>query len=89
MSWLIIRCIDIIQHPHASLITPPFFCPNTVNLEIFTRILFSQIALRHICDAKNSRLEHGLHISVNDIVVLAFHKDLFSHMRSFTKIKPS
>ena len=39
---------------------------NTVNPEIFARILFSRKALRHICDAKHSRLGHDLSISVND-----------------------
>ena len=40
----------------------------TVNSEIFVRLLCSRIALKHICDFKNSR--HGdLPISVENRVV--------------------
>ena len=54
----------------------------TVNLEIFARILFSRIALKDIfVTLKDLRLEHDLHISVNDIVNSAFHKDFI-----FTKL---
>ena len=49
---------------------------NTVNSEIFERILFSQIALKDIfVTLKNSRLRHDLPISVNDRVILPFHED--------------
>ena len=62
--------------------------------EIFAKILFfANSVKRHICDAKNSRLGHDLYIAVNDRVISAFRKDFYfheiSHMRSFTKIKPS
>ena len=63
-----------------------------VNSKIIARILFSQIALRHICDVKNSRLWHDLPVSVNDRLILPFHKD-FIFMKlpicEGTKIKPS
>ena len=58
------------------------YLPLTVNLEIFARILFSRIALRHICDANYSRLGHDLHISVNERVISAFRKDFI-----FTKLR--
>ena len=48
---------------------------NTLNSEIFARILFSQIALRHICDVKNVRLWHDLPIPLNDKGISPFHKD--------------
>ena len=62
----------------------------TVNSEIFARIYFREKALSHICDVKNSRLEHGLPISVNNSDCaksrgFCFHET--SHMRSFAKIK--
>ena len=57
---------------------------HTVNPEIFARILFSRIALRHIWDVKNSRQGHDLPISVNDRVISAFREDFI-----FTKLKPS
>ena len=48
---------------------------------------------RHICDAKNSRLGHDLHISVNNRVILAFREDfIFTKLHIcevFAKIKPS
>ena len=45
----------------------PDIGPDTVYLEIFMRILFSQIAVKgHICNAKNSRLGHDLAISVDN-----------------------
>ena len=40
---------------------------DTVNPEIFAIIfIFANSFKRHICDAKNSRLEHDFPISVND-----------------------
>ena len=42
--------------------------PNTVNSEIFARILFSRISLKDIiCVVKNSRLGYGLPTSVDRI----------------------
>ena len=62
--------------------------PDTVNLEIFMRILFSGIAVKgHICDAKNLRQGHDLAISVDNRVISLFARVLFS--KSFEKIKPS
>ena len=49
---------------------------NTVNSEIFARILFSRISVKDIfATLKISRLRHDLPISVNDRVVLPFHED--------------
>ena len=43
---------------------------NTVNPEIFARILFSQIALKkYLKQVKYSRLGHDLPISVNNRVI--------------------
>ena len=61
-----------------------------MNSEIFARILFSRIALRHICDVKKSRTGHDLPISVNDSDIAnsrGFDFPESSHMRSFAKIK--
>ena len=55
---------------------------NDVNLEIFVRILFLLIALRHICHVKNSRLGHDLPTSLNDRVILTFCDGLI-----FTKLQ--
>ena len=54
----------------------------TLNPEIFARILFSRIALKDIfCDAKNSRLEHDLHISLSGREISAFCGDfIFSKL---------
>ena len=49
---------------------------DTVNPENFANSV-----KRHICDAKNSRLGHDLHISVKDTVISAFRKELI-----FTKL---
>ena len=55
------------------------------------RILFSQIALKHICDVRNSQLGTALLISVNDRGIYYFARVLISrnfansHLRSFTK----
>ena len=50
---------------------------NSVNLEIFTRILFfANSVKRHICDIKKSRLGHDLATSVNDRVILPFREGL-------------
>ena len=40
-----------------------------VELPLFARILFSQIALKNICDVKKSRLGHDLPLSVNDRMI--------------------
>ena len=43
------------------------------------KFFFLNSVKRHICDVKVLRLGHDLPcISVNDIVILPFHKDLFS-----------
>ena len=55
---------------------------TTVNSEIFTRIIFSGIALRHICDVRNWRLVHDIRISVNDRVILPFREGF-----NFTKLR--
>ena len=39
---------------------------NNVNSKIFAIILFSRIALKDICDFKNSQLRHDLPASVNN-----------------------
>ena len=54
------------------------------------RILFSRIALKHICDVKNPLVHvgHGLPISVNGKVFLSFCED-FIFMKLCVKIKPS
>ena len=44
------------------------------NSEMFARVLFSRIALRHICDVKNSRPDHDLPSLVNDREILTFHE---------------
>ena len=67
---------------------------DTVDSEIFARILFSPKALRLISDVKNSGLRHDLPISINDRVILPFCEgSIFTklriHMRSFAKIKSS
>ena len=54
-------------------------------------ILFSRSALRHICRIKNLQLGHGLHMSVNDRVILPFCEGfIFAKlsMLSFVKINP-
>ena len=48
----------------------------TVNPEVFARILFSRIALRHIHDIQTLRLRHDLPISVNDRVISPFSEGL-------------
>ena len=48
--------------------------------------IFENSVKRHICDVKNSRLSHDLHISVNDRVISPFREDLIF---TFAKIKPS
>ena len=56
-------------------------------------IIFAKSIERHICEVKKSLLWHDLPISVNDRVIFTisggfyFHET--SHLRSFTKIKPS
>ena len=57
----------------------------TVDSEIFAIILFSQKALRHISDVKNSRLRQDLPISINDQVICHFARVLFS--RNFAYVK--
>ena len=50
--------------------------------------IFANSDIKHICDAKNSRLVHDFPIS--DFAIsrgFDFHET--SHMRSFAKIKPS
>ena len=48
---------------------------HTVNLEIFCENFISGNSVkRHICDVKNSRLGHDLHISVNDRVISPFRE---------------
>ena len=44
--------------------------------------IFANSVKRHICDVKNSRLSHDLHISVNDRVISPFREDLI-----FTKLR--
>ena len=63
---------------------------NTVNSEIFARILFSRIALKgHIWDIRNSRLGHDIPISVNDRVILPFHEGFnFTEIKTLAEIKP-
>ena len=60
---------------------------NTVNSEIFTRILFSRTALtRHICQVKNSRLWHDLPTSVKDKEFLPFRKGfIFREIRGVSR----
>ena len=58
-----------------------FLTKNTVNWEIFVRILFSQIELRHICHVENSQLGHDLSILVNNRVISPFHEGFI-----FTKL---
>ena len=56
---------------------------DTVNLEIFRdNFIFANSVKRHICDAKNSRLTHNFHISVNDNVISPFCEDFI-----FTKLR--
>ena len=43
---------------------------------------FANSVKRHICDAKNLRLAHDLHISVKDRVISAYRKDFI-----FTKLR--
>ena len=52
------------------------------------RILFWRIALRHICDIKNSQLGHDLPISVNDRIIFPFGKNYakFHENKTLTKI---
>ena len=42
-------------------------CKYTINSEIFAKSI-----KRHICDVKNSRLEHDLPVSVNDRMISSF-----------------
>ena len=59
------------------------FAPDTtVEPEIFVRILFSRIVLRHSCDRKSSRLGYDLPISVVDRVISPFGQDFI-----FTKLR--
>ena len=55
---------------------------NTVNSEIFARILFSRITLKHDCGVKNWGLEHDLPTSVHDRVISTFRENLI-----FTKLR--
>ena len=56
---------------------------NTVNLEIFVRILFLENSVkRHSCSAKNSRQVHDLHTSVIHGAILPFSEDFI-----FTKLR--
>ena len=48
---------------------------KTVNLDIFVRILFSQIAFKDIFAALKTRLGHNEPISVNDRVIKQFRQD--------------
>ena len=55
----------------------------TVNSEIFARILFSRIVLKHIGDVLNSRPRHDLPNSVNDRVIMPFREDFtFAKLRT-------
>ena len=54
----------------------------SVNLEIFTRILFLRIALKDICDVRSSRFVHDICIPVNDRVILPFQEGF-----NFTKLR--
>ena len=59
---------------------------DTVNSEIFTRILFSRIALKDLyLRRSNSRVHvmHDLLITVNDRVILPFREGLFSRKFAF------
>ena len=47
---------------------------NTVDSEIFARILFSQKALKNISDVKNLRLRQDLPLSINRRVLLPFRE---------------
>ena len=42
---------------------------------------------RHICDAKNSRLGHDLHISVNDRVISVFREDFIFGNFAYAKFR--
>ena len=45
-------------------------------------IIFANSGKRHICDVKNSRLGHGLPISVNDRVIAPIREDsIFTKLR--------
>ena len=56
---------------------------DTVNSEIFARILFSGISVKiHICDVKYMQLENDLTILVNNRVSTTFRKGLI-----FTKLR--
>ena len=55
---------------------------GSVNSEIFARILFSRIALKHI---KKSQLEHDLPTSVNGRVILSLREGfIFAKISEFT-----
>ena len=54
---------------------------TTVNLEIFARISFLQIALKDILATLNTLLGHDLSISVTDRVIAPFRGDFV-----FTKV---
>ena len=56
----------------------------TVNSEIFARILFSRIALKHIFSTLKIRQGRDLPISVNDRMISPIHEDfIFAKLRKF------
>ena len=53
----------------------------------FARILFSRIALRHICDGQNSQPGHDLHISVNDRVISPYRESFIFTKFAYAKFR--
>ena len=50
-------------------------------------LIFANSIKRHISDLKNSRLMQGLHISINDRVILPFREVLFSRNFAYAKFR--
>ena len=51
--------------------------------------ILANSAKRHICDAKNLRLGHDLHISVNDRVISTFQEDFIFAKLCIYKVSPN
>ena len=73
-------CLSKLCRPHCL----PKYCKSGNFCKNF---IFANSVKRHICDVKNSRLEHDLPISVNNRVILPFHEDsIFTKLRIYAYI---
>ena len=71
--------VSVVEVIHICTLSKMKYCKSGNFRENF---IFANSVKRHICEAKNSRLGHDLHISVGDRVISAFREDFI-----FTKLR--